>query len=158
MSLLMIRLRWFIAVLTVAAIHPHSAPAKTALTAEEIIQNAVEHAGKSSVRPNGYTYTKIAVTEELDSAGKVKERKEKVYQVSFDSGRTHSKLMTVNGKAPSEAEVKKHAENEKTGNDLMGSKSNRETQRENFLTAEMVARFDFKLEGESEVNGRAAYE
>ena len=126
---------------------------------EEIIQKAVERAGDTSSNSRGYTYTKIAVTEELDSAGKVKERKEKVFQVSFENGRTCSKLIAVNGRAPAEADVRKQSENESNGNELMGeSKSKRGGHRENFLTAEMVARFDFKMAAEAVINGRKAYE
>jgi len=81
------------------------------------------------------------VTEEFDAAGKMKERKEKVYRVSFENGRTRAKLMEVNGRPPAEADVKKQADNEMTGGQLLGQpKSARGEQRENFLTAEVVAR------------------
>ena len=158
MSVFLVKVRWFVAVLTLAMLCPRAADAEIGATAEEIIQKAVERAGKSA-GTNGYSYKKVTVTEELDSAGKVKERKEKVYQVSFEKGRTRSKLMAVNGKPAANADVKKQSETEQTGKQLIGdSKSRHGEQRENFLTAEIVARFDFKLVAESVLNGRTAYE
>jgi len=159
MSVFLVKVRWFVAVLALAMIYPRAADAEAGATAEEIIQKAVERAGKSSSGTNGYSYKKVTVTEELDSAGKVKERKEKVYHVSFENGRTRSKLMAVNGKPAANADVKKQSETEQTGKQLIGdSKSKHGEQRENFLTTEIVARFNFKLTAESVMNGRTAYE
>ena len=158
MQLIWSRARWFgsAILLTVAALSP-IASRGTELTAEEIIQKAVTRAGQST--GPGYSYTKVTVTEELDSTGKVKERKEKVYRVSFENGRTRARLMEVNGHAPEQVDLKKQTDNESTGNQLLGqSKSSGGEQRENFLTAEIVSRFDFKVESETTLNGRAAYE
>jgi len=163
MQLIWSRARWFgsAILLTVAACFPFFGRAETGLTAEEIIQKAVERAGQSTSGPSlrDYSYTKVTVTEEFDSAGKVKERKEKVYRVSFENGRTRAKLMEVNGHAPEQGDLKKQTDNEMTGNQLLGqSKSGHGEQRENFMTSEIVARFDFKLEAETTLNGRPAYE
>src|SRR2546430_1354943 len=79
-----------------------AAPAPS-LSADAVIQKAVEHSQHASAQnaQSAYTYTKVNVTEELDSTGKVKDRKEKVYQVSFRDGATRLKLLEVNGRAPS---------------------------------------------------------
>jgi len=159
MSVFSVKVWWFAAVLTLAVAFPRSVRAETAFTAEEIIQKAVERAAESSSSPGRYTYTKIAVTEELDSAGKVTERKEKVFKVVFENGRTRSKLMTVNGRPPAQADMKKQTDTESSGNQILGgAKSKRGEQRENFLTAEIVARFDFEVAAKAELNGRKAYE
>src|SRR5881409_2575805 len=68
-----------------------------ALSADDVIQKAVaraEHVGAGAPQP-AYTYTKVTLTEELDAFGNVKERKEKLYQVSFQDGSTHLKLLAV---------------------------------------------------------------
>lgn len=97
--------------------------------------------------------------EELDSAGKVKEHKEKVYQVNFRNGATYAKLVQVNGHAPAQSDLKKQAENESNAREMTGkSKSNKGDIRENFLTPEIVARFDFSLVGQTNINGRATYQ
>jgi hypothetical protein len=133
--------------------------ADSALSADEILRNAVHRAQQTeNTGVAAYTYTKLTVTEELDSAGKVKERKAKVYQVSFRDGSSYLKLIEVNGHAPAEADRKKHTENEINMRQMLGqSKAARGDKRENFMTPELVSRFDFQLVGQSVVNGRPAY-
>jgi hypothetical protein len=134
--------------------------ADNAPPANEIIQKAVARAQSSEARPGkgAYTYTKLSVTEELDSSGKVKEHKEKVYQVNFRNGATYARLVEVNGRPPGEADLKKQAENESNARQMTGSKANKGDNRENFLTPEIVARFDFALLSQTNLNGRATYE
>ena len=134
--------------------------AETALSADQIIQKAAARAQNPGVRPEkgAYTYTKLTVMEELDSAGKVKEHKEKVYQVNFRNGASYAKLVEVNGRPPAEADLKKQAETDSNARQMTGSKSNKSENRENFLTPEIVARFDFSLIGQTNINGRATYQ
>src|SRR3954454_3657732 len=68
------------------------------LTAKEIIRRASTRAQGAETPSNraGYTYTKVTVTEELDASGNVKDRKERLYEVSFKGGTTHVKLLEVN--------------------------------------------------------------
>lgn len=132
-------------------------------SADEVIQRAVQRAEQAEARSDqaGYTYTKITLTEEFDSAGRVKERKEKVYRVYFKQGETLLRLVSVNGKPPGAADLKKLSENETNVRQLLGPSKSRKPagdNRENFLTPEIVARFQFTLEGEKEVNGRRAYQ
>jgi len=100
----------------------------------------------------------LTVMEELDSSGKVKERKEKVYQVNFRNGATFAKLVEVNGHAPAEADLKKQAENESKARQMTESKASKGDNHENFLTPDIVARFDFTLASQTNINGRAAYQ
>jgi len=64
--------------------------AETSLSADQIIAKAVTHSqqGQNKASLPGYTYTKVTLMEEFDSTGNVKERKEKVFQVFFESGAT----------------------------------------------------------------------
>jgi hypothetical protein len=132
--------------------------AENSMSADEVIQKAAARAqqpeGKSGKR--AYTYTKLTVMEEFDSSGKVKEHKEKVYQVNLRNGATFAKLIEVNGHAPAEADLKKQAENESNARQMAGS-TKRDT-RETFLTPEVVERFDFTLLGRTNFNGRATYQ
>jgi len=130
------------------------------LSVAEIIQKAVARAqqGKTDTGKQAYTYTKVSVTEELDATGKVKEHSEKVYQVSFKGGTNQAKLMEVNGRSPSPADLRKQCDNESTVHQLLGqTKSVAGENRETFLTPELVARFDFVLAGQGTINGRTAY-
>src|SRR5262249_3939921 len=66
-------------------------------SADELIQRAVEHCGGTTAkRKSAFAYTKVSVVEELDSLGNVKERKEKVYEVSCKTGKTYARLVEVN--------------------------------------------------------------
>src|ERR1041385_7904460 len=133
---------------------------ENSLSADEVVQKAVSRAQGAELRQGkgAYTYTKLTVTEELDSSGKVKEHKEKVYQINFRNGATLAKLVEVNGRPPAEADLKKQAENESNASQMTGSKNKKGDNRENFLTPEIVARFDFTLAGQTNINGRAAYQ
>src|SRR6185369_4519637 len=59
---------------------PASLRAGTALCADEVIQKTIARGqqSQSSAAPD-FEYRKLTLTEELDGAGNVKERKEKVY-------------------------------------------------------------------------------
>src|SRR5262249_43375511 len=133
---------------------------QNAMSSDQIIQKAVALAQNSSARPGkgAYTYTKLTVMEEFDSTGKVKEHKEKVYQVNFRDGATFAKLVEVNGHAPGQADLKKQAENESNASQMTGSKSKKGENHENFLTPEIVERFDFRLLRQTNFNGRATYQ
>ena len=102
-----------------------AADAGKLLSVDEIISRAVARAqqAQANAGQSGYTYTKLTVTEELDSTGRVKERKEKVYQVVFQAGATHLKLLTVNGRSPAQADVKKQSENDENARDVEDEES-----------------------------------
>jgi hypothetical protein len=131
------------------------------LTADEVIQRML---ARSQQREKGaetgdYTYTRLTVTEELDASGKVKERKEKTHQVFCREGVTSEKVLTVNGRPQTEGESRKppHQEGESRENER-GSKRRHTDNRENYLTPEIVERFDFSLVGEQTLNGRPSYQ
>jgi hypothetical protein len=133
--------------------------AGTTLTAGDVIQKAVERGqqDQQGAVPD-FVYRKLTVTEELDNAGKVKERREKVYEISYRDGLSHATLLQVNGHLPSEADLKKQSENEMNIRQITGeTKPAKGDNRENFLTPELVAHFDFKLLGETNLNGRMTY-
>jgi hypothetical protein len=134
---------------------------ENALPVGEIIQKAVSRAGKvqAASKQPGYTYTKCTVTEELDSSGNVRERKEKTYRVVFQNGSTFLKLIEVNGHAPATGDLKKQSENDLNVRQLLGqSNPVAGLSSDNFLTPELVARFDFELIGQTSLNGRTAYQ
>ena len=131
------------------------------MSADEVIQKAVARAQRAPARfgPKGYTYTKLTVTEELDATGKIKERKERVYEVLFRSGETYLKLLQINGRPTGDTEMKNQSENQLKLGQLLGQpKAGKGDNRENFLTPDLVARFDFTLAGQSSLNGRPTYQ
>jgi hypothetical protein len=135
------------------------AGASVALTASEIVQKAVDR-GQQDQQGSvpDFIYRKSTVTEELDTAGKVKEHREKLYEISYRDGLSHATLLQVNGHAPSEADLKQQSDNEMSVRQLTGDKKKNGDNRENFLTAELVARFDFTFIGTTNLNGRTTYQ
>jgi hypothetical protein len=133
--------------------------AGSALAVDDIVHRAVARGqqDQEGAVPD-FTYRKLTVTEELDGAGKVKERREKVYEVSYRDGLSHATLLQVNGHLPSEADLRKQTENEMNLRQITGeAKSPKGDSREYFLTPELAARFDFTLLGKTNLNGRTAY-
>jgi|ERR1041385_722384 hypothetical protein len=131
----------------------------TAPTADEVIHKAVARAQLAQSRPGqkDFTYTKVSVTEELDSHGKVKERKEKVYQVYFQKGATYAKLVEMNGRALGQADARAQAESDAASKQVLGDAKQIKSEK-SFLTPEVAARFDFKLVGQQVINDRQAYQ
>jgi hypothetical protein len=131
----------------------------TPLTADIIMQKAVERAssGRQKAQP-GYTYTKVNITEEMDAKGNLKQRKERVFQVYFQNGSTRVKLVEVNGRPPASADVKFHADTQSNIHQFLGQPASGGDNRENFLTRELTARFDYTLLGECSLNGRITYQ
>jgi hypothetical protein len=128
-------------------------------TADQVIQKAVARGQQDQ---QGYVpdfkYRKLTLTEELDSTGKVKERREKVYEISYRDGLSHATLLQVNGHLPDEQDLKEQTDNQMNMAKILGqAKSAKGDNRENFLTAELAARFDFTLLGQTNLNGRRSY-
>jgi hypothetical protein len=136
--------------------------AQTPLSADDIMQKAVERAQSSAVRDArpAYRYVKHTVTEELDSQGRLKVRHEKLYDVRVESGLSRLRLVQLNGQDLSGDEQKKQdaqdqAAREKMSDAKAGKKGD---ERENFLTAELVSRYKFRLVRQVQINGRDTYE
>lgn len=134
--------------------------AETALTVNEVVQKTLARAqqSESSATPD-LDYTRFSVTEELDGTGKVRERNEKTYEVSYRGGMPTVRLLQVNGHAPTDADQKKQSENEMNLRQMLGQpKPDNGANRENFLTPELAARFNFKLLGQTNLDGRTTYQ
>jgi hypothetical protein len=136
--------------------------AQTQLSADDIIQRAVQRAQSPAARQERppYRYFKHTVTEEMDAQGRLKERREKLYEVRVESGESRLKLVQINGQALSAEEQKKQdaqdlAARQKLADAPPGKKGD---ERENFLTAELAAKYQFTLLREKPLNGRDTYE
>jgi hypothetical protein len=132
------------------------------LSADDIIQKAVQRAQSPETRDARppYRYTKHTITDELDAKGRLKDRREKLYEVRVESGLSRLKLVQVNGQSLSAEEQKKQdakdlAARQKMTDNKPGKKGD---ERENFLTPELVAKYKFKLLRELPINGRDTYE
>lgn len=128
-----------------------------ALTADQIIGRAVEKSAHPRPLPHSYSYLKKTLTEELNAQGKIKERKQKTWEVRLAPDHSYGRLVDVNGRPPSGSDLKNNSQNETNANEVLGPFKPREGGR-SFLTADLVSRFDFSLAGDSQVNGRNAFQ
>lgn len=147
--------------LAAGLIFSRTAGAETPLTPAEIMQKAVQRAespASHAERPN-YRYTKQTLLEDLDNACRLKDRTEKLYEVLVESGLSQLHLQKLNGQALTGAALKKQEareqEERRKMTDAKPGKAGDE--RENFLTAEMVAKYKFTLLRQKEINGRDTY-
>ncbi len=129
------------------------------LTAEEIVQKTVARAqwvAESNPRA-GYGYTKIAVIEDFDSKGQVKERKEKSFV--FKAGRGSMAALKINGHVLCGAELQKQEEAAIRQRQAysQGKSARRDDEWDKWLTADLVARYQFSVIDRQVVNGRPAY-
>ena len=133
------------------------------LSADQIVQKAVQRAescaANRSSRPD-YKYTKRTITEEMDGKGRLKGHKEKLYEVMVESGLSSAKLLQINGENLSSAELKKQQEHDTAERrKMMDTKPGQKgDERENFLTLELVQRYQFTLLGQKQHNGRTSYQ
>jgi hypothetical protein len=96
----------------------------------------------------------------MDAKGRLKDRQEKLYDVTVEAGLSQLRLVQLNGQDLSAAQRKKEderelAERQKMTDAKPGQKGD---ERENFLTADLVAKYKFTLRGQKPLDGRAAYE
>ena len=146
--------------LVISGFSPHATASPAELSGENIIQKAVERAssGRNGPESPGYTYTKVNVTEQFDSKGRVKERKERRFQVYFRAGTSYVKLLQVDGHAPAQADVKFQTETQSSVHQFFGQSVSSGDSHDAFLTQELAARFAYALVGEVTVNGRRTYQ
>lgn len=129
------------------------------LTAEEIINTTVSKSGgKSENGRANYTYTKVSITDQLDSRGNVDEHKEKV--IRFKEGKGSVAQIKINGKPLSPEELRREQQ-QIMAEDAKVSDSSKMSRRsdnwEQLLTPELIARYTFRLEAEETINGRPTY-
>ena len=135
--------------------------APEALTAEEIINRAVERSKSAEQQAKGrpYTYSRVSVVEDINDQGKVAERKEKNYLMIPIAGVFYQRLILANGKPLSEKERKQEEEKErKFRQGLAQSQPAKVNDKQRIILGrELVSRFQFTLEGRETVEGRPAY-
>ena len=131
------------------------------LTADEIINRAVERSKSADLQGKGrrYTYSRISLVEDVNDQGKVEERKEKTYLMVPVSGTFYQRLMQADGKPLSEKERKQEEEKERKFRERLAQNQPAKTddRQRIILGRELVSRFQFTLVGRETLAGRPAY-
>ncbi len=127
------------------------------LSAEEIVRQAVARNQKMGSPQTRYFYDKTTVNEEVDDKGRIKERKEKLYQAKVESGWTHLKLVKVDGRQLSAGELRRQDDRETENRQQFFASKDGGDNRENFLTPEITAKYTYRLVESQVVRGRPAY-
>jgi hypothetical protein len=149
----------FIAIL---ASRPAAGMEMPTLTPGEIVQKALERAKSSDERvtSHDYQYNRHTVNETLDDQGRLKERKEKLFEVQLQSGLSHQKLIQLNGQPIPPEELKKQAERELAARQKQPADAKPQkvwSDTESLLTSDLVAKYNMTLVDRKPFNGRDTY-
>jgi hypothetical protein len=129
------------------------------LTPDEIVSRVITRAQyvHKLNRQTNYVYEKTSTTEELDTKGRVRNRKEKL--LHYDSGVATLKQLKVNGEAVPERELtKQEAKSAAERQQVSGGHASRRDDNWNkYLNKDLTSRFTFELVGQEDIAGRPAY-
>ena len=127
------------------------------LSADEVVRQAVVRNQQTASPQTRYFYDKTTVNEEMDDKGRIKERKEKLYQAKVESGWTHFKLVKVDGRQLSAGELRRQEDQEAENRQQFFASKDGGDNRENFLTPEITSKYTYRLLESQVVRGRPAY-
>lgn len=129
------------------------------MSAEAILLKTVERAQRlaDDKERDCYTYTKIAIKEDLDSKGKVKDRNEKLIQFECRSARVTQ--VKINDRIVSEGDLKKHLPGAKRNAPLADQSPSisRDDAWQKYLTPDLLSKYDFTLMQRESIQGRPVY-
>jgi hypothetical protein len=129
------------------------------LNGQEIARRTIARAktaGESGKLQN-FTYKKLSISEELDSRGHVKERKEKV--LFFRSGSGSLLEMKVNGRPVTGDDFRRQEELASQDRQKMtaGKTAKRDDNWEKYVTPDLLTKYHFTLLARTNYNGRPTY-
>ena len=127
-------------------------------SAAEIVTKAFERAKQIAAQGarKKYAYTRHQVTEELDSKGAIKERREKKYEVLLIAGWPYSKLVRINGEPLSEKQAVQEEERERKARERFSRRKQSRGGELMALSQDLIDRYAFTVERREVLNGRPA--
>lgn len=164
--------RGVLALLLALIVAPHSAlaasvtipaPASTnALpSADFLVQRVVERSAWNEEKQirNLYSFVRRHITDELTDKGVLKERKDRLYEVTPIGGVSHSRLVLKDDKPLTAKEEKSEAEKEKKAwsASTAGLQQPITPDKGRSINQDLVQRFRFEVLGEEIIGGRRAY-
>lgn len=138
------------------------------LSATEIIRRAMQHDVNNWEQEKNYTFVQRIEQREINSDGSVKSQKSTTEEIIFLYDQPYAHLIKRNDQPLSDADTKKV---EKKFNDTMEKRRNetpaekqkrladfeKHHQEEHLFLLEVPQAYDFKIDGEETLNGRAAW-
>lgn len=129
-------------------------------TAEDVVRRLlerVEATATNNLSAEAVTLRRITVIEELDSRGRVKERKTKEHSVILRGAEQEATLVRLNGETPSDSERRRELRQEEGHRDRFAPRRDRASRPTHRLGRDLLERFDYRLVGSEEVEGRLAH-
>jgi hypothetical protein len=127
-------------------------------TASEITRRMVERS-QALARADGpqYTYLKRSLLERMDSEGQILSSEEKLYQVTLTAGLPFNRLLKIQGRDLSSAELaKEDAREEKFRKRFVSTDTKTlAARREGLVTPELLGRYDFVVENRIVLSNRS---
>jgi hypothetical protein len=138
------------------------------LSANEIVRRAMQHDVNNWEQEKNYTFVQRIEEREMNGDGSIKSQKSQTEEIIFLYGQPYAHMIKRNDQPLTDAEAKKV---EKKLNDTMDRRSHetpaerqkrladfeKHHQDEHAFLLEVPQAYDFKIEGEETLNGRAAY-
>ncbi len=143
-------------------------PATAGLDVVALVSKSVAQTERNWREAPNYVHTEHDIQEKLDGKGQSKTRVDKTYEVYVIDGSQYNRLLAVNGKplapeadraeqARMKAETERRLHESPSQRAKRVAKYERERSQDQAMMREMASAFDWKLAGEDQVNGRAAY-
>jgi hypothetical protein len=138
------------------------------LSANEIVRRAMQHDVNNWEQERNYTFVQRIEEREMNGDGSIKSQKSQTEEIIFLYGQPYAHLIKRNDQPLSDVEAKRV---EKKLNDTMDKRSHetpaerqkrladfeKHHQDEHAFLLEVPQAYDFKIQGEETLNGRAAY-
>jgi hypothetical protein len=126
-------------------------------SAEQVIQHMLTHSAALAAATNApaWAYDKAQVMFKLDGDARVEERTEKLYRVQIVQGVPFSRLVKVEGRELTEAEIEKENRREAAFEKRLSGRDPKKAVAEHqaMLTQDMVERFQFRVLRREAVHG-----
>ena len=152
---------WVAPRLASAASVPAPASTNAWPAADFLVQRVVERSAwneEKGIR-NLYSFVRRHITDELNDKGQLKERQDRLYEVTPIGGVSHSRLVLKDDKPLTAKEEKSEAEKEKKAwtASTAGLKQPITPDKGRSINQDLVQRFRFEVVGEEMIAGRRAY-
>jgi hypothetical protein len=132
---------------------------ESAFSAREIMDRALERAqcDETQAKRSQYRYMRVTSIDELDSKGKLLERKERVHDICMQSGVPSLRGARINGRRLTPGQLRIEEEMETNSRKNYSGSDGRSKHFERILSPDLVERYNLRLVGSEVVDGRRAF-